>query len=589
MSILTGLVIVVAMAVLAQRSDSLIGFITREEAPMISPQNDQAIVAAGDSQMIDVLANDENVAEEDAGNLRIVVSPSCGAAEATDAGVLYISNNQCVGPQLFAYCVGRGDECPSASVTVVVADDPALVVAAGREKAREAEARAAAAREAAAREADKRRAEALAANAAKRATGQSSAGSEAAVETARAEAPKAPTETQEDIAVGHTVAASVRPVSQSEIGVGDFAAAPRIDLTSLSESGAASGDGATPRIAGASAAADATKLAALDPSPRLDAGLSGVPRPATLFPKIPTAPARTSAPDVAAIRALSDDASVDVAALEPSTDDATLLRMRRAAAEDEREATEDDGAAERPVAAASCGPIEASSKASVGGASLLTVASPCRAGEPIEILHADLRFSGLLDAAGDVSIVLPVMDESGAAEIVARDGASVAHELRFNWRELEMTRRIAVAWTDAVDLDLHAFEYAADFGDEGHVWQDSPRGFRLVRRSDGGYLDTFEAAFDGAQTIEVYTFWANSRARRGVARIALDHASRGASPSGDYCGEGAFASPRYEVVRSERGVVTAKSRGRFAAVTCGASLTGEARYASDALRDLEIE
>ena len=34
------------------------------------------------------------------------------------------------------------------------------------------------------------------------------------------------------------------------------------------------------------------------------------------------------------------------------------IRMRRAAAEDEREATEDGGAAERPVAAASCARIQ---------------------------------------------------------------------------------------------------------------------------------------------------------------------------------------------------------------------------------------
>lgn len=121
MSILTGLVIVVAMATLAQRSDQLLDFFFGEKVASIAPQNDAFALFAGESKVIEVLANDENAKPEDADNVNILVSPSCGAAETTDGGVLYISNDRCVGAQLFAYCVRRGDECASASVTVNVA------------------------------------------------------------------------------------------------------------------------------------------------------------------------------------------------------------------------------------------------------------------------------------------------------------------------------------------------------------------------------------------------------------------------------------------------------------------------------------
>lgn len=120
MSILTGLVIVVAMATLAQRSDDLIDFFLRERAAMIAPADDSVIAAAGETLLIDVLANDLNVIEADRANLRIVASPSCGAAEVAEAGILYVANDLCVGEQVFSYCASRGDSCPVAFVRVAV-------------------------------------------------------------------------------------------------------------------------------------------------------------------------------------------------------------------------------------------------------------------------------------------------------------------------------------------------------------------------------------------------------------------------------------------------------------------------------------
>ena len=123
MSILTGLVIVVAMATLAQRSDDIIDFFLKERAAMISPRDDAIRLRPGASALIDVLANDLGVAPEDYGRLRIVVAPPCGAAEATAQGVLYVANDLCDGEQAFSYCVARGDLCPTARITVTLDPD----------------------------------------------------------------------------------------------------------------------------------------------------------------------------------------------------------------------------------------------------------------------------------------------------------------------------------------------------------------------------------------------------------------------------------------------------------------------------------
>ena len=139
-----------------------------------------------------------------------------------------------------------------------------------------------------------------------------------------------------------------------------------------------------------------------------------------------------------------------------------------------------------------------------------------------------------------------------------------------------------------MNLDLHAFEYSAGFGADGHVWEQNPRGFCDVRRLGGGYHTSYPSVVIDGQSIEVYTFWANRRARPGFMRFAVDHASRGDIASGEFCGQGPLASPLYTVVRAERGIITTVSQSSFAPAACGQALDGSVRYANGALADLRI-
>lgn len=625
MSILTGLIIIVAMVVLAQKTESILDFAFRERAPKIAPQNDVAAVFAGESRIIDVLANDENAVPEDGERLSIVVSPSCGAAEPTTGGILYISTDRCVGPQLFAYCVSRGDECPTASVTVTVAAAPAdgaprpsggdLIASrgAGEESPASRDPALTGATSDDTADAPPARTPPPASEQPAPVIAETAPDARTAAPTASLRGRAGDQTLDVDVArageAPTTLAAATPqapPAPDRGAGLdgalsGDDANPPRIGATR--SPGAPSGDG------GVSAPGQAV-IAAIQP-------IAPAPRPQdasapqlNAAPRIDdgavTAPPEGDATQAEILAALTDDADqpewtpgarpdvsaietepsppeappTEVAALTPEADEGTLEQARDAAVEDIRAAA--------AAAAASC-PATVESTAAAGGSSLVTVTSDCRAGDAFELEHGDLRFGATFDGAGIARVTLPVMDDK--AGVVARfaSGDTVAAELNVNWRELAKTQRIAVAWTDLVDLNLHAFEYAADFGEEGHVWQDRPRGFRLVRRTGGGYLDSFPAVTAEGQSIEVYTFWISRRSPRGVARIALDYASRGDLPEGAFCADGPLASPGYTVVRSTGGVAEAPSRGRFAPAPCGQALDQSVRYAAGALPDLEIE
>lgn len=117
MTILTGVVLTVALGVVAQRSE-LIGFGDRA-----APRDDVATLIPGRSYLIDVLANDGGLRAGDGERILITASPGCGAVNRRDGRLAYSAPADCRGTQRLAYCLPRGDACPAAQVTLVLAAD----------------------------------------------------------------------------------------------------------------------------------------------------------------------------------------------------------------------------------------------------------------------------------------------------------------------------------------------------------------------------------------------------------------------------------------------------------------------------------
>lgn len=567
MSILTGLVIVVAMATLAQRSDQLVDFFFGEKEASIAPQNDAFALFAGESDVIDVLANDENAKPEDADNIHILVSPSCGAAEAADGGVLYISNDRCVGAQLFAYCVRRGDDCASASVTVNVA-----AAVAGREITTLQTPKPQTPTQPRQQSATQPQPEIASNGAGAAPEDQEDQASPARAigydQATRVDASKEP-EAREVIAALRTTEPSLAapqlrtpvpviddggqaPVTQAEV-------APQEETGLFQRLFSAPTDEAAP-----------TDAPALDAPPRVAAATERQRwRPG-------------SAPDVSQIAGGEADVETEIRIAAVQTEDVAPARERAQEVEAQKLPP-----APAAASAGDCTPAF-SSRPGQGGMVRVSLIADCYASRPFVFLHAGLEFGARFDANGVAEMELPVLEI--APEISARleDGTVVTAPLNIDIRSVEQTHRVAISWTAPVNLDLHAFEYSAGYGADGHVWEQNPRQFRDVRRPGGGFHSSYPATTNEGQSIEVYTFWANRRTRPGFMRIAVDHASRGEIANGDFCGQGSLASPAYSVLRSERGVVTDRSRSGFAPASCGQSIGVDVRYANGALADLQI-
>jgi hypothetical protein len=105
-------------------------------------------------------------------------------------------------------------------------------------------------------------------------------------------------------------------------------------------------------------------------------------------------------------------------------------------------------------------------------------------------------------------------------------------------KDLDRVSKFAIVWRGNVDLDLHAFEYAAWPGEPGHVWVKSPGSAEgsLTASQAGevgrGFHSSASTGEAKGDAFEVYTFWHNKEQTHATISMALDQpANKAGSPN----------------------------------------------------------
>lgn len=126
MTILTGVVLTVALGAVAQRGEI---FGNLGVGPGFDPRDDVVAAAADGAYLIDVTANDRGATREDGRRVLILAAPGCGVAYRRDGQVLY-DGAGCIGPQRLSYCVAQGDDCRGAELTILLREGEDAAMAA---------------------------------------------------------------------------------------------------------------------------------------------------------------------------------------------------------------------------------------------------------------------------------------------------------------------------------------------------------------------------------------------------------------------------------------------------------------------------
>jgi len=233
-------------------------------------------------------------------------------------------------------------------------------------------------------------------------------------------------------------------------------------------------------------------------------------------------------------------------------------------------------------------------EAADGGTLNIRVVSNCLAGKTYNISYGKLRFLYRLSASGT---------DQRKLDLFAGTQTRIAIE--FNGQKpvvisppktaLKNIVKVAVVWKKPVDLDIHAFEYAAEVGQEGHIWSGASRTLTQAKhiaqtkKRAHGYISQSSAGKDGLGTnVEVYTLIKHPEQRYGAVSLALVFKSRESQARPPFCGANALASVPFEIYRLQADGVLEIEAGLIPSMRCGKSIGRNENFLLSAISDINL-
>ncbi|MCU9837275.1 hypothetical protein OEZ49_05815 [Ruegeria sp. WL0004] len=144
----------------------------------------------------------------------------------------------------------------------------------------------------------------------------------------------------------------------------------------------------------------------------------------------------------------------------------------------------------------------------------LSVSAPCYGNQRVTVHHSGLIFTETTDDAGNLAVTVPVLSADAVFVVALQNGRGAVATTRVE--DLNQIARVAVQWSGAAGLQLHAREFGASYGDTGHVWADTTaKGHgQVVRLGEPGTL--------APQFAEIYSFPSADSPVSGTIALSLE-------------------------------------------------------------------
>lgn len=151
----------------------------------------------------------------------------------------------------------------------------------------------------------------------------------------------------------------------------------------------------------------------------------------------------------------------------------------------------------------------------------LTLTAACRPHEIVTINHSGMMFSAMTDAKGELSVTVPALAKAAVFVFSFDDGeGSVAFS---TVPDLEQYKRVVLQWRGDAGFELHAREFGADYGTEGHVWRGTKTQLSRMTDGEGGVLTPLGKPSTRKQLMaEVYSIPSNFPQRDGSIDLSIE-------------------------------------------------------------------
>lgn len=151
----------------------------------------------------------------------------------------------------------------------------------------------------------------------------------------------------------------------------------------------------------------------------------------------------------------------------------------------------------------------------------LNLGASCYQNQRILVSHAGLEFADVTGSDGSFSVEIPAMNQYAPFSISFADGRSV--EAKTLNLTLDGYERVAVNWSGAATLNIHAMEFGAKFGGPGHVWAGAARNPQIGVNAEGGFLTQLgNPDVLNPVLAEVYSFPFDRMAKDGAVILMVE-------------------------------------------------------------------
>lgn len=151
----------------------------------------------------------------------------------------------------------------------------------------------------------------------------------------------------------------------------------------------------------------------------------------------------------------------------------------------------------------------------------LDLSAPCAKAARINLHHNGMITTQLMDADGRLQLTHPALSADAVFFVAFSDGKGVMAEAYVP--AVEEVDRLSLQWRQPAGFEMHAREFGASYGAEGHRWAGRPGGFDVTSLGAQGFLVRLgDQAGEQARQADVYTFPRAATAREGDVNLTIE-------------------------------------------------------------------
>jgi len=151
----------------------------------------------------------------------------------------------------------------------------------------------------------------------------------------------------------------------------------------------------------------------------------------------------------------------------------------------------------------------------------VTLDAPCADNERVTVHHNGMMFTETTDSDGGLSVTVPAMTEQAVFIIAFSNGDGAVAQTTVP--DLGRYDRVALQWRGRAGFELHAREFGADYGQDGHVWTGAPQNAAGMVAGRNGFAMRLGDSLSAEPLIaEIYTFPSGMTERTGTIDLSVE-------------------------------------------------------------------